>query len=378
MPRFFSKSLGDASAADVLKTTKEETSEDSEPSPSPRPAALAAIKKETTRTASPLDIFFKADREEKARAASTGTNTPDGVMGQSRSQTGSPAFQGSPSPAPARLNRSGNHPAGNQSPGEMFALEMDGTGMRNDPRSPAHQAQRVERRSSARAQTAPARAGTNENDDDEARRQAKTQALKDLLWSPQASRPASSAANFGPALHATGSLPSSPPPHAQGNNGRTSYHRAQGSNPSVMKYDNFKAPLPSNGKSPHHSDARFASTSGSPRPPTRSSQLRQEMTPTRPNLASAPRHPSSPLPTGKSSLDIAAASHNNLQAHLNNSGQSFSPQPTPPPHATPPPASKPSVEHMEADLRRMLNLGPGVPFSGLNTPPKGNGTPHPR
>ena len=210
MPRFFSKSAQDA---DGLRTTKEESSDEGGPhSPSPQPANLAAIKNESTRKSSPLDMFFDADRAEKARAASASARTPDRHSRQPSTHAArSPANQGNSAQGHTGLLQDGLQYGPHRTPKETFVPERARALMFDDARPQSHGVINTGRQAATRMQTAPSNLGSYQATDGEADRAAKSQALKDLLWSSNGSRATSSTGSFPPPPHASnGSVPSTP------------------------------------------------------------------------------------------------------------------------------------------------------------------------
>ncbi|KKY18589.1 putative proteophosphoglycan 5 [Diplodia seriata] len=114
MPKFFSKSVPANNAPATMQTRLEQESDSSgtsEKSESPPLAGATPVNRILARPQaeqSPLDLFFKADREEKARKASLlSTATPPGK-----------------SPAPANARNHMRHASNNNKHG-MFNMEMD-------------------------------------------------------------------------------------------------------------------------------------------------------------------------------------------------------------------------------------------------------------
>lgn len=101
MPRFYSKSVPDINKASSMQTAMKEAAELSsdQSEDSPTPVSAQRVGEEQAREESPLDIFFKADREQKARqrleqqvspgvqGLSNGTTTPDRPRQHSRHST---------------------------------------------------------------------------------------------------------------------------------------------------------------------------------------------------------------------------------------------------------------------------------------------------
>ncbi|GME45842.1 hypothetical protein GTA08_BOTSDO09338 [Neofusicoccum parvum] len=135
MPKFFSKSVpaNDAPASMQNRLDQEsDSSGTSEKSESPPLVGATPVDRAPPRRTeeSPLDLFFRADREEKARKASLlGTATPPGK-----------------SPAPVNGRNHSRH-VSNNTGRSMFSMEMDGSHATTPkPPSPTpNLAQRAER-----------------------------------------------------------------------------------------------------------------------------------------------------------------------------------------------------------------------------------------
>ncbi|KAH7051074.1 hypothetical protein B0J12DRAFT_539047, partial [Macrophomina phaseolina] len=175
MPKFFSKSVPANNAPATMQTRLDQESDSSgtsEKSDSPpfvgaTPSAKAPPRNEE----SPLDLFFRADREEKARKASLlGTATPPGK-----------------SPAPVNARNHTRHVSNSNQGRGIFTMEMD-NGYTSTPKppspSPAH------RMSAGRAATAPSDIPRTAQESD-----SYPQALKDLFSSSKKSNVQSPMAN---------------------------------------------------------------------------------------------------------------------------------------------------------------------------------------
>lgn len=180
MPKFFSKSVPANNAPATMQTRLDQESDSSgtsEKSDSPPFVGATPVERipPPRKEESPLDLFFKADREEKAKKASLlGTATPPGK-----------------SSAPVNGRNHTRHVSNNNNNNNgrgIFNMEMDG-GYASTPKppspSPAH------RMSAGRAVTAPSdipRTTAQESD-------SYPQALKDLFSSSKKSSAQSPMAN---------------------------------------------------------------------------------------------------------------------------------------------------------------------------------------
>ncbi|KAI4138129.1 MAG: hypothetical protein L6R39_006948, partial [Caloplaca ligustica] len=170
IPRFFSKSVPELNKGPSLqesmeKETTEESSEQSEGSPTP--AFRQRIGEEQVREESPLDIFFKADREQKERLRqeSLGAqNNPSGRAGFGR---------------PRHHSRNST----NGSMGAVFPLELED----KEPVQGSHEKSYSEPSTGAvdvdRPKSCSPSVGTMETPQQAEQRKAKTIALKKLLLS---------------------------------------------------------------------------------------------------------------------------------------------------------------------------------------------------
>ncbi|KAL8871160.1 MAG: hypothetical protein Q9174_002955 [Haloplaca sp. 1 TL-2023] len=185
MPKFLSKSVPEASKDPSLPTTAtqetgESSSEQSEDSPTP--ASVQPMKQQPPpREESPLDIFFKADRQEKERQrkeqeAEKGSTHPDRPQHHSRQST-------------------------NGSMGGLFPLELEN----KDRSKVAHDEASGFSLTAQSSETQPPTASTRlpETPEQLQQRKAKTAALKKFLYSPSTTGEAT--------LKPTSDLTSSPP-----------------------------------------------------------------------------------------------------------------------------------------------------------------------
>ncbi|KAK3169563.1 hypothetical protein OEA41_008947 [Lepraria neglecta] len=189
MPKFFSRSVPNVDKTSNLKTMMEQEAPDttsgSEESPSQENSQPAHDHR--AREESPLDIFFRADREAKSKAHPTkesGTESPNDQARLSASPSGSQTPTGYHS----------RHPT-DSSIGGMFPLEMDGPApeLSSGPTPPnaihdVHTNRPVISSSSS----------MTEADRKEERRKAQTQALKEMLFSPRPQLPHNGSAGQRP------------------------------------------------------------------------------------------------------------------------------------------------------------------------------------
>lgn len=210
VPKFFSKSVPAAGAESGLQARMERaadrTTEQSDSSPETDNPTLAREQQK-----SPLDIFFKADRDEKAkRQSSSGFASLQAQLSPSHSRPSS-QLEDSPSVSRPRLTPS-------NSSRDIFAMDMDGAD------SPSRRTPQPARPGmvSNRSHTAPNNVPTANQD--EAEMEAYTQSLKQLLnvqsrdsglSTPDRLQHTSSYGNHGSPFQAT------PPQHGQadGSNG---------------------------------------------------------------------------------------------------------------------------------------------------------------
>ncbi|KAL9601879.1 MAG: hypothetical protein Q9219_002232 [cf. Caloplaca sp. 3 TL-2023] len=179
MPKFLSKSVPEVDKVPGMQSligreSAETSSEQSEDSPTP--AFARRVGEEQKREESPLDIFFKADREQKERQLK-GQDPP----------LSTPEFF-NPTSASNRVRHHSRHST-NGSMGPLFAMEMEGAEPDRKPpekQSPEATIDTAEPYRSAGMEV-------KETPQQTAQRKAKTMALKKLLLSsmPSASTPSS-------------------------------------------------------------------------------------------------------------------------------------------------------------------------------------------
>ena len=165
VPKFFSKSaphpdkpIPETSPDTGIKTPNESSEESSGGAPEDSPSMKRSLMVEHAqpREPSPLDIFFKADRQEKAQRSLT---TPEGSPSIARAHSSSSIPQAS--------RAHSRHPTG----GAIFPMELEGTGL---PKTPNER----------HAESAPP-PPMNQEQSVEEKARAKTEALKQLLQMPQ-------------------------------------------------------------------------------------------------------------------------------------------------------------------------------------------------
>ena len=165
MPKFFSRSVPNVDKTSTLKSMMEQETIDttSESDGSPFLKNSQMTRDGPAREDSPLDIFFRADRDAKAKAQIRSPPGSNGLLSDSQNEL-----------------RHHSRQATDSSLGGMFPLEMDGAASESSDSTNSNE------------QTTPAPKATTEADDREEQRRATTLALKKLLYSPEPQRPASS------------------------------------------------------------------------------------------------------------------------------------------------------------------------------------------
>ncbi|KAF4548017.1 Hypothetical protein D9617_33g038810 [Elsinoe fawcettii] len=153
VPKFFSKSVPGSNAASGLQARVDREGDKSDSNEAGPQSSLSPVPQRSA-IKSPLDMFFDADRQEKARTGSSGGHQQGHSSSQSRSET----------PNKSR---------------DMFMLELDGTSspsasQRGTPSSTRPQA------SIERSRTAPDNVPTLQSSE-ETRRAQQTQSLKSFL-----------------------------------------------------------------------------------------------------------------------------------------------------------------------------------------------------
>jgi hypothetical protein len=127
IPSFYSKSVPESPGIHAMKSLKE-----TRLSESPTPATFSNIQQQEE---SPLDFFFKADREEKARARSaSSTQTAVPTAGPFQPPAIPPRASQTP---PAVISQNRPHHSNRNSSSGMFAMELDGESTAGTPYGPA-------------------------------------------------------------------------------------------------------------------------------------------------------------------------------------------------------------------------------------------------
>lgn len=178
IPKFLSRSVPNVDKTSSLKSMMEQETTDttSESDSSPFLENSQPTKDHRAREDSPLDIFFQADRDAKARAQ---VGTPAGSSGL-RSESQNDVRHHSRQPTDSSF-------------GGMFPLEMDGAA----PETPY--------RTNKSETVIPAPTAMTEADYRDHQRKAQTLELKKLLYSPKPQRPASSSPRSGTPSQSLGS-----------------------------------------------------------------------------------------------------------------------------------------------------------------------------
>jgi hypothetical protein len=357
IPSFYSKSVPDSPSMRDLQTRKEETSSNGSDSPTPPSAPVVAAQ---PREESPLDFFFKADREEKARARSAGSFHdihPESGPFPPPTNSSQP-ITNTPLPGTQGRNRNAHFSGGSTS--ALFAMELDGTNSPGKPIGPAFSTPYNERMNAARSSAA-ARQSSPQVTQEQPQSKDLSEALKAYLFSP----PTQGSPTSRP-LESSDLRPSSAGHSFDAMSRNTSIsYSGHGSAPILPRqYQNNFSHLNDYGTSRH-----------SPRAGSRSSGLRQEITPT-----TTPSHtPERAEVSYQAPLSPTRGPRYDLQSNTRNSGgntTSFT--------STSQGSSIPSgglgsgslnsdLTGMEDSLRRMLKIDPvvngGVSGSGIGSMP---------
>ncbi|KAF7957412.1 hypothetical protein EAE96_002997 [Botrytis aclada] len=336
MPSFFSKSVPESPAIRTGSAIKEPDSSADESSQTPSSAQI--FRDVSHREESPLDLFFKADKREKAekiRARSTNSNAT-GSAGPFNPPIESPGNTRTPS-QPNSQYRNKNIPASRGSASSMFSMEEDGSNSPGLPLGPAFSTPYNERIMKALKNSGPSQPhqmspGHPQSPLD------KSEQLKAYLFSESPS----TNGNLGPALSLT-------------TNSAMSSH---GGHSSPTGPRNSGPP----GRSPQANyKFRGDSRSSGEIPKSARSGLRQEVSPAKtPTRTPERAHSYGP------SQNLSQIYGNKLSAgnNLNNTTQVTHSSPVPQGSSgTLPGTSNPDFQGMENDLRRILRLdSPG--FAG--------------
>lgn len=330
IPSFYSKSVPDSPGLKGLNAVKDTPSKPSKsPTPLPEPSTS-----QFSREESPLDFFFKADREEKARARSASSTK---ATGAAAGPFQPPTSRNAQTP-PAAGSQIRARQTPKSSAGGMFAMELDGPQSPGAPFGPAFSTPYSERISAARN-------GNNLTREDSQKSLDKSEALKAYLFS-------------GHTL--------SPPLASSGNN-------ATGS-PSPIAPTASKNSMTSPGASSHpqangyffNHDVKSSNTA--PRTSGRSSGLRQEVTPTKTPTRTPDRttfYESSPTPS-RTYGQISTPNPNDLTTKFMSHSASASPASQ---YGVSSGNGGADLQGMEDSLRKILKLdsarSSGAPNSGV-------------
>ncbi|KAB2578926.1 Proteophosphoglycan 5 [Lasiodiplodia theobromae] len=302
MPKFFSKSVPANNAPATMQTRLDQESDSSgtsEKSDSPPLVGATPVNQVLARPQaeqSPLDLFFKADREEKARKASLlGTATPPGM-----------------SHAPANAPNHMRHVSNNNGRG-MFNMDMD-NGFVATPKPPSPSP--PHRMSAARSTSAPSdvpRAAQESESYPQALKDLFSSSKKPVAQSPLANGFAATPTQNGQEFHTPSPFyrPSPGPRQVSGGPRTPAGQINLEANPYYYGNRNL---------SPLFQAAKGDSAK-------RSSSLRQELdsSPSTQNRAELPATHSAPLPTTPSrpmsgKPDTSAFSRDFLNAHIQQAG----------------------------------------------------------
>lgn len=367
LPKFFSKSVPAAEKGTSLSTMMEKEIKEATPeSPSdeneesPTFGKAQRVGETQVREESPLDIFFKADRREKARQQSESTTNTS--MGAFQPPPTCTLPFGSVLSSKKDVRHHSRHATGS-SVGEVFPLDIDDRALNSiDTQSPPIEPSDFST-SSVRPNSAPPDAA-GQADAEEEQRKAKTLLLKKLLMSPQLQRP-------------TGSFPR---PEINPNHGDSSMleqslriQRSPGQNPkgsaaSATTTPGLRSVVPGQDLKHAASLPRLQGSlnmkeknTGSPRSRPQFSNLRKEVPlPASPVRTDLPELPATPTPSRVSNQHVSPKSQAHKKNSINGNASAFIPDfssnkifqgmdntPT---------QSSNSTKSMEDDLRRILKL----------------------
>lgn len=370
IPKFFSKSVPTSSSQKDPQSQLESESDTSYKSQSPPSSDLASARPEPPpRQESPLDIFFKADREEKAkRLGSNGFFTPSTKPTPMIFSSEPP--RPSMSVVPGRDQRHHSRHSSTHSGKGIFIMELDGSGTEADLSGPFSNPYSSSRLPSSRSATAPSSLPCTSTTSQD--KEATAQALKDMLFSmqpedSQCTTPPPAART--PSNHASGDQSPSPsyrPASAQ--------HSARG--PSTPAPQSNQATDPSFHYGNRNLSPLFHAAMADP--VRRPSSLRKELDPssptapqdsyTQPHISQSTPPPTTlPNPTSKQSA--SAISLDCLNSHIQAAAGGLPDHPLfqqPQYHQHPPSPFREThnaatsqsydIKAMEADLKRLLNL----------------------
>lgn len=320
MPRFFSKSVPEINKAPSMqsaieKETTEESSEQSEESPTP--VFARRIGNEQTREESPLDVFFRADREQKERLR--------------KEQGASPATQRVVNQLDLERPRNHSRHSTNGSMGGVFSMDLES---KEEPIQASHEKSFSEPVAGTvdTNNTNPSPfVGKFETPQEAEQRRAKTIALKKFLLS-SATSPKDSESKPG--------------------------HSSSSDNPTMGRNPSPQQPKPSTGPQifKHLATENARQMSPCPRP---SSNLRKEISASAlPDSEPISELPATPTPSRTRNAYRSAPLQGESTATLD--GASFSSQVQLPSKRSTPALttaiSSSPYKSMEDDLRRILKL----------------------
>ncbi|ELR02178.1 hypothetical protein VC83_07811 [Pseudogymnoascus destructans] len=342
MPSFFSKSVPESPSIKISDSRADETNSSSSDS-SPPPIVKACIAEQRQKK-SPLDFFFNADREEKARARSANS-----AVAPFQPPAGLPPNDYR-TPAANNQGRNNNPKFAGGSASSMFAMELDGTP--GKPYGPAFSTPYSERINAARS-TPSLVNSPSASASDQQKTTDRSEALKSFLFSGQ--KPAYANAN--------GRAPEPPFPGQQS----PTPNRAalQLTSPSGPRTKSYSSPQQHRQNGFPYINDRSGYGSAT-RNTSRTSGLRQEVTPTKtpPERMDNSTFQNSPSYNFK---------ENSARRQIAGSNLASNNQAPPPIAATSPSVSTLSshinysdIRTMEDSLRRILKLEPSVSGSGVS------------
>ncbi|KAI9646781.1 hypothetical protein NHQ30_004780 [Ciborinia camelliae] len=338
MPSFYSKSVPESPAIRTSSATKEPDSSADESLQTPSSAQV--FSDVSRREESPLDLFFNADKREKAekiRARSTNSNAT-GSVGPFNPPLASPGSTRTP-PQPTSQYRNNNIHSSRGSASNIFSMELDGSNSPGLPLGPAFSTPYNERIKAARKTSSPSQL-LNSSPINSQSSSDKAEALKAYLFSTESS----TNGNLGPALSLT-------------TNSAMSYQGGH-SSPTGPRSSGMSVRSPQTNYK-YRGDSR--STGDIPK--SARSGLRQEVTPTK-TPTRTPDRANSYVPSQNSQIygnSFSTANNVNSATQVTNS--------SPVPQVSSgilPGNGNPDLRGMENDLRRMLKLdSPGFTGSAM-------------
>lgn len=348
IPSFYSKSVPESPAIHPLKPSMETRLSES-PTPGLAPISQAQLNNQQ-REESPLDLFFKADREEKARArsaSSSQTSLPS--AGPFPPPTLSPQTSQTP---PTTFSQGLTRYSNRNSASGMFAMELDGEGTPGTPYGPAFSTPYSERINAARSKA------SYEAPQHKAQQSTNSEALKAYLFSGYPS-PRPAASSTGPNMsRASTALARDIVP---GHRAMATPEGGTLTNNAVLR-SHISQGLNQDPNSKNHT----------PRMSGRSSGLRQEVTPTQTPAKTPDRgveYAHSPTPArvyGNSTSQTTADFTSTFTGHAISPAIGSSTC-----------ERKTDIRGMEDDLRKMLRLGPSSNTTQSRPAPGHVGRGHP-